>query len=66
MIAMHNYHDTYNHFPEPASRDDDGNPLLSWRVAVLPFIEQQALYEKFRLDEPWNSEHTVREDSTSR
>lgn len=60
MIAMHNYHDTYNHFPEPASRDDDGNPLLSWRVAILPFIEQQALYEEFRLDEPWNSEHNAK------
>jgi prepilin-type processing-associated H-X9-DG protein len=32
-------------------------PLLSWRVAMLPFIEQDALYREFKLDEPWDSEH---------
>jgi prepilin-type processing-associated H-X9-DG protein len=31
--------------------------LLSWRVAILPYIEQQALYQEFKLDEPWDSEH---------
>ena len=34
-----------------------GKPLLSWRVAILPFIEQDALYRQFHLDEPWDSEH---------
>ena len=32
-------------------------PLLSWRVALLPYIEQNALYKEFKLDEPWDSEH---------
>jgi hypothetical protein len=32
-------------------------PLLSWRVAILPFIEEGALYKQFKLDEPWDSEH---------
>jgi hypothetical protein len=32
-------------------------PLLSWRVALLPFIEENNLYQQFKLDEPWNSEH---------
>lgn len=40
-----------------AITDADGRPLLSWRVAILPFIDEQALYEQFHLDEPWNSEH---------
>jgi hypothetical protein len=31
--------------------------LLSWRVAILPFLEEFALYERFRLDEPWDSAH---------
>ena len=35
----------------------DGTPLLSWRVAILPYIEQKSLYEQFHLDEPWDSEH---------
>jgi len=34
-------------------------PLLSWRVAILPFIEQQNLYDQFRLDEPWDSPHNL-------
>lgn len=38
-------------------RDENGKPLLSWRVAVLPYVDQQALYERFRLDEPWDSAH---------
>jgi hypothetical protein len=37
--------------------DKDDKPLLSWRVALLPFIEQQDLYKEFKLDEPWDSEH---------
>lgn len=57
VIGMHNFHDTYNRFPAAYSVDDDGKPLLSWRVHILPFIEQQALYREFRLDEPWDSEH---------
>jgi hypothetical protein len=29
-------------------------------VLLLPFIEQKELYEEFRLNEPWNSEHNLR------
>ncbi|MEL6109403.1 MAG: DUF1559 domain-containing protein [Planctomycetota bacterium] len=56
-LAMHNYHAAYRKLPFGAIRDENGKPLLSWRVAILPFIEQQALYEEFHLDEPWDSEH---------
>lgn len=56
-LAMHNYHDTYRHFPPQALADKNGKPLLSWRVAILPFIEQDNLYRQFKLDEPWDSEH---------
>ena len=38
-------------------RDDQGKPLLSWRVKLLPFLEDQALYEQIHLDEPWDSPH---------
>lgn len=37
----------------------DGRPLLSWRVLILPYIEQDKLYKEFRLDEPWDSEHNI-------
>ncbi|MEX2170958.1 MAG: DUF1559 domain-containing protein [Pirellulales bacterium] len=57
MLAMHNYHDTKGQLPAHASYSDDGKPLLSWRVHVLPYLEQQELYNQFHLDEPWDSEH---------
>jgi hypothetical protein len=55
-IAIHNYHDTYGHMPQDIT-DKNGKPLLSWRVAILPFMEQDNLYKQFKLDEPWDSEH---------
>ncbi len=56
-LALHNHHAAYNALPDRAIRDAQGEPLLSWRVKILPFIEQQALYERFHLDEPWDSPH---------
>ena len=53
-LAMHNYHDRDKKFPPAASRSKDGKPLLSWRVHLLPFLGQQALYDQFKLDEPWD------------
>lgn len=56
-LAAHNYESAYGHFPEQASYDKNGKPLLSWRVHILPFIEQKELYDQFHLDEPWDSPH---------
>ena len=56
-LAMHNYHSANNAFPQTRDLDEKGKPLLSWRVAILPYIEQQELYNKFKLDEPWDSPH---------
>lgn len=56
-IAMHNHHDTKGAFPAHANYSADGKPLLSWRVHLLPYLEQKALYDQFHLDEPWDSEH---------
>jgi len=59
MLAMHNYHDANGKFPAQAIAQGDGNPLLSWRVAILPYLGEQALYDQFHLDEPWDSEHNI-------
>jgi RNA polymerase sigma factor (sigma-70 family) len=56
-LAFHNYNDSFGSLPPSAISDRQGKPLLSWRVAILPFIEQDALYKEFHLDEPWDSEH---------
>jgi hypothetical protein len=58
-LALHNYHSAYKKLPDRAIVDPDGKPLLSWRVAILPFIEQQQLYQQFHLDEPWDSPHNI-------
>jgi hypothetical protein len=56
-LAMHIYHEANRAFPSAAICDNNGKPLLSWRVAILPYLEQDQLYKQFKLDEPWNSEH---------
>jgi hypothetical protein len=56
-IAMHNYHDVNKSGFPPAAKCKDGKRLLSWRVLILPYVEQQKLYEQFHLDEPWDSDH---------
>lgn len=56
-LAMHGYADVHKHFPPAAIRSREGKPLLSWRVALLPYLEAESLYKKFHLDEPWDSDH---------
>jgi prepilin-type processing-associated H-X9-DG protein len=56
-LAMQVYHDQHGTYPPAASYDANGKPLLSWRVLLLPYLEQQSLYEQFHFDEPWDSPH---------
>ncbi len=58
-IAMHTFADANNHFPDAAKSDAKGKALLSWRVQILPYLENggDALYKEFKLDEPWDSDH---------
>ncbi len=56
-LTMHNYLDANKTFPARANFDKDGKPLLSWRVHMLPYLEEGELYKQFHLDEPWDSEH---------
>lgn len=57
MLGFHTYFDNYDCFPPVYTVDENGQPLHSWRVLILPYLEQNTLYEKIRLDEPWDSEH---------
>jgi hypothetical protein len=57
-LAAHNYNDVYNELPGN-SYGPDGKPLLSWRVHILPFVEQDILYKQFKLDEPWDSPNNI-------
>ena len=58
-LALMNYESNNGHFPPAYSVDAEGNRLLSWRVHILPYLEQQELYDQFRLDEPWDSPHNM-------
>ncbi len=58
-LALDNYHTVHGCLPPAAIVDKNGRPLLSWRVAILPYIESSPLYSKFHLDEPWDSPHNL-------
>lgn len=53
-IAIHLYHDTYGAFPPAYTVDADGKPLHSWRTLILPYLDQQPLYNQIDLSKPWD------------
>lgn len=59
-LALHNYHDVHGRLPPQAIRSKEGRALLSWRVAILPYLDAEELYKQFHLDEPWDSAHNKR------
>src|SRR5262249_1599270 len=48
-LAMHNFHDTHGRLPAAAVYSRGGRPLLSWRVTLLPYLDQDGLYKQFHL-----------------
>jgi hypothetical protein len=54
-LALHNYHDVFGSFPPAYVADEDGQPVHSWRVLLLPFLEQLALYDQYDFSQPWDS-----------
>ncbi len=56
-LAMLNYEQANGHFPPAFIADKNGKPMHSWRVLLLPYMEQKVLYDQYRFDEPWNSPH---------
>lgn len=56
-LALHNYHGAYGSFPPAVVTDAEGRPLHSWRVLLLPFLDETHLYEQYRWDEPWDGPH---------
>lgn len=52
-FGISNYESAYAQFPRPFARNMEH--AQSWRVLILPFIEEQSLYDRYHLDEPWDS-----------
>jgi hypothetical protein len=56
-LGLINFCDANDRFPPYPKNVKDGKPLYSWRVDLLPYIEENKLYDEFKHDEPWDSEH---------
>ncbi len=58
-LAMHNYAAANGRFPAAVlkGKNGDGKHSHSWRVAILPYLGEKALYDAYNFDEPWDSEH---------
>ncbi len=59
-LALHNYHDTHKSFPPAYIADENGRPMHSWRVLILPFLESSPLHRQYRFDEPWDGPNNRR------
>ena len=59
-MAVANYHDTYGSLPPAYVADANGRPMHSWRVLLLPFLDQRTLYEQYDFNEPWDGPNNRR------
>jgi hypothetical protein len=57
QLALWNYHEAHGHFPPAFIAGPDGRPWHSWRVLILPYRDEQAVYDAYRFDEPWDGPH---------
>lgn len=53
-LAMHNYHDTFNLFPAAYLNDEQGQPRISWRVSILPYMDEAPRYNRYVMSEAWD------------
>jgi prepilin-type processing-associated H-X9-DG protein len=64
-LAMHNYHDSNGCLPPAQGPSPQGMafnpgggpggaPKVSWRVLILPYIEEGSLYNQYNFNEPWD------------
>ena len=60
LLALHNYHSAYNALPPAYVVNASGRPMHSWRVLILPYIEQSALYNLYDFSEPWDGPNNVK------
>jgi len=54
-LALHNYKMATGSFLPLYSPANDGKPMHSWRVLVLPYLEQEDIYKKYNFAESWDS-----------
>ena len=55
-LAFYDHESEYGHFPQDI-KNANSISVLSWRVKLLPHMNEKELYKQFKLNEPWDSEH---------
>jgi prepilin-type processing-associated H-X9-DG protein len=63
-LALVMYEQEHGTFPPAYVADENGEPKHSWRVLILPYLEQMGTYNRYNFDEPWNSPENMRLAST--
>jgi hypothetical protein len=58
--AMLQYHNDNGRFPPAAVLDAQGRPLHSWRVLLLPYLGQAALFQQYNMSKPWDDPQNQR------
>ena len=56
-LGLQVYADVHGCFPPAYVADDNGRPMHSWRVLILPYIEQKVLFDQYDFAEPWDGPH---------
>jgi hypothetical protein len=59
-LALENYHASYGSFPPAYVADASGVPLYSWRVSILPYMDERAVYNQYNLSEPWDGPNNIK------
>ncbi len=53
-LAIRSYESVHNHLPLPVETDQNGRPMHSWRVRLLPYLEHNDLWDAYDMNEPWD------------
>ncbi len=56
-LALRIYEQNFHCFPPAYVADKNGKPMHSWRVLILPYLEENSLYDQYDFNEPWNGPH---------
>lgn len=56
-LASYEFYEAHKRYPAAAIINKEGQPVLSWRVALLPYLGFAELHKQFKLDEPWDAPH---------
>ena len=59
-LGLHNWHAVHDALPPAVVRGPDGKPWHSWRVLILPYIEQQDLFNQYDFSQPWDGENNLK------